>query len=333
MKTYILRRLLIMIPTLFGITLITFVILKLGPSDPAITSMGQGAMRAGESSQQILDEWRKRHGYDKPVPVQYALWMKKLATLDFGNSIKDQRPVWDKIKERIPITLLLSTIAIFLTYAIAIPIGVYSAIKQYSLGDKITTFALFVLYSIPNFWLAIMLIMYLGGGDYWHVFPVQGLHSDGADQMGALAYLGDAIWHLVLPVTCLTYTGLASLSRYQRSALLEVVRQDYIRTARAKGLAGHVVVAKHAMRNSLIPIVTLLGTLLPQLFGGSVIIESIFGIPGMGRLGFEAILNRDLDVVMALTVVTAVLTMAGLLLSDILYVLVDPRISFEAGAH
>jgi peptide/nickel transport system permease protein len=177
---------------------------------------------------------------------------------------------------------------------------------------------------------AVLLIMFLGGGDFFDLFPIYGIVSSGMEGASFMARLGDHLWHLVLPVFCLTYGGLAALSRFQRAGMLEVIRQDYIRTARAKGLPEKIVIFKHAFRNSLIPIVTLLGYLIPGMFGGSVIIESIFSIPGMGQLGFEAVLSRDYPVVLAIATISAILTLLGLLVSDLLYVWVDPRISYEA---
>jgi peptide/nickel transport system permease protein len=332
MKTYIIKRLLVMIPTMFGITIITFAIIRLAPGDPAALKVGSGAegtIREQDVAAAIIERTRKEFGLDKPIPVQYLLWMKKIFTLDFGRSYKDNRPVWDKIKERLPVTLQLNIIAILLGYIIAIPIGIFSATHENSFSDKILTVALYVLYSLPSFWVATILILYLCGGDYLHLFPLTGLNSANAEQMTRWQWFLDRLWHLVLPVFCLTYAELAFVSRLMRAGMLETIRQDYIRTARAKGLSEKLVVYKHALRNSLIPIVTVLGFLLPAILGGSVIIESIFTIPGMGQLGFEAILSRDYPVVMAISTIAAFLTMLGLLLSDVLYAVVNPTISLE----
>lgn len=330
MKTYIIRRLLYLIPTLLGITIITFLLLRLS-GDPASLKVKRTMQGISSDSmaREILEQTRKLYGLDKPLHVQYGLWLKRLVKLDFGNSFKDHRPVIQIIKERLPITLQLNIISIFLIYLIAIPIGVFSAVKQYSLSDKFTTIFLFILYSLPNFWVAIILIMVFGGGEYLDFFPIYGLSSEGAENFGFIHWLFDRLWHLILPIACLTYGGLASLSRYMRAGMLEVIRQDYIRTARAKGLPEKIVIYKHAMRNSLIPIVTFLAYLLPSLFGGSIIIENIFSIPGMGKLAFEAILSRDYPVVMAVITISSFLTLFGILLSDIIYVLVDPRITFD----
>ena len=322
-----------MVPTMLGITVITFGIIRLAPGDPAAMRVGSGASGMIGNQQlasEIIEKTRREFGLDRPIYEQYWLWLTKIATLDFGLSYRDNRPVMDRIWERLPVTLQLNVISMFLVYLIAIPLGIHSSTHQYSLSDKITTTTLFVLYSMPSFWVATVLILLLGGGDYWQVFPITGISSLDAEQLPFFEWLLDRIWHLVLPVFCLTYTGLAYVSRQMRAGMLETIRQDYIRTARAKGLSENVVVFKHALRNSLIPIVTLLGFLLPAMLGGSVIIESIFTIPGMGQLGFDAILSRDYPVVMAISTIAAFLTLIGLLLSDICYALVNPTISLEA---
>jgi peptide/nickel transport system permease protein len=194
------------------------------------------------------------------------------------------------------------------------------------------TVVLFALYSLPNFWIATLAIVYLGGGDFWDVFPVYGLQSIGADGWPWWQRVQDQIWHLILPITCMTYYTFAVLSRYMRAGMLEVIRQDFIRTARAKGLSERVVIYRHALRNSLIPIVTLMADLLPALIGGSIVIETIFTIPGMGQLSFESVLNRDYPLIMAVFTLSALLTLVGILLADFLYTLVDPRIAYEKRA-
>lgn len=332
MKAYLLRRILQVIPTFFGITFLTFIIIQLAPGNPILmklqlTSEGQIADTA--TTERIIEETKKLYGLDKPLPVQYLLWVKRVLTLDFGKSYKDHRDVWDKIKERLPVTLQLNILSFLLIYIVAIPVGVFSAIRAGTLWDRFLTMIFFVLYSLPGFWLAVMLIMFFGGGEYWDVFPVYGISSLQADQWPFWKWFLDRLWHLVLPVFCLSYSGWAYLSRLMRAELLEVIREDYIRTAKAKGLDERIVIMKHALRNALLPIVTLAAYLLPALFGGSVIIESIFSIPGMGQLGFEAVLSRDYPVIMALTTISALLTLIGLLLSDITYAVLDPRIQLK----
>lgn len=332
MKAYLLKRFLLILPTFLGITLITFLIIQLAPGNPVslkIQQLGGEGIRSETVSRDVIEQTKKLYGLDRPIPVQYLLWVKRLATLDFGNSYKDHRPVLAKVGEALPVTLLLNLVSIVLIYLISVPLGVFSAVSPDSRLDRVVTLALFVLYSLPSFWVAMIFIIYLGGGEYLDLFPVVGIVSEGYGSLGFLGKIGNLLWHLVLPVTVLTYGGLAFLSRFSRAQLLEVIRQDYIRTARAKGLPERVVIMKHALRNALIPFVTLMGTLLPALIGGSVIVEQIFSIPGMGRLGFEAVLSRDYPTVMAIAAIEAVLTLASLLISDLVYVLVDPRISFE----
>ncbi|MCU0573409.1 MAG: ABC transporter permease [Syntrophobacteraceae bacterium] len=332
MKVYLIKRLLQIIPTLLGITLITFLIIQLAPGNPALSKLGmagEGQMAETAISRQIIEQTRQLYGLDKPLAIQYLLWVKRVFTFDFGTSYKDHRNVIDKIAERLPVTLQLNIISIFLVYLIAIPCGIFSATHSGSPADRFLTLVFFLLYSLPGFWVAVLLIMFLGGGDFWDVFPIYGVSSIGAESWPLAAWIMDRLWHLVLPIICLTYGSLAYLSRLTRAGLLEVIREDYVRTARAKGLSERVVILKHAFRNALLPIVTLLAFLLPAMFGGSVIIESIFSIPGMGQLAFEAVLSRDYPVIMAITTISALLTLIGLLIGDILYAALDPRIKLE----
>ncbi len=331
MRDYIFKRLLLLIPTLFGITLITFFIIQLAPGNPVERKLqlDQG-IQAEAITQQIVEDTKKLYGLDKPIYERYWIWVKQIATLDFGRSYKDHRPVINKIAERIPITLTLNLISILLIYLIAIPIGVYSAVSHGRFSERLSTFFLFILYSIPSFWMAMILIFFLGGGDYWDLFPVYGILSPGAENYPFFNKAINFLWHITLPVFCLTYGGLAYLSRFQKGSLMEVLREDFVRTARAKGLPKHIVLLKHALRNALIPIITILAGILPAMIGGSVIIESIFSIPGIGQLGFEAVLSRDYPVIMAIATISAILTLIGILIADLVYVLVDPRISFEA---
>ncbi len=331
MRDYIFKRLLLLIPTLFGITLITFFIIQLAPGNPVERKLqlDQG-IQAEAITQQIVEETKKLYGLDKPIYERYWIWVKQIATLDFGRSYKDHRPVINKIAERIPITLTLNIISIILIYLIAIPIGVYSAVAHGRFSERVSTFFLFILYSIPSFWMAMILIFFLGGGDYWDLFPVYGILSPDAENYPFFKKALNFLWHIVLPVFCLTYGGLAYLSRFQKGSLLEVLKEDFVRTATAKGLPRRTVLLKHALRNALIPIITILAGILPAMIGGSVIIESIFSIPGIGQLGFESVLSRDYPVIMAIATISAVLTLIGILIADLVYVLVDPRISFEA---
>ena len=321
MRAFLIRRLLGMIPSFLGITLVVFSIIRLAPGDP-LSMRGDLALQANATSIKAMEEYRELLGLNDPILVGYAKWLWKLAQGDLGTSFKYNLPVTDMIADALPITLGLSLVALFITYLVAVPIGIFSAVRPGSLVDRALTLVLFVLYSMPSQWVGILLIVSLGVGLGW--FPIQGLHSEGDSSFGDLAM------HVVMPIVCLTYATFASLSRYMRASMLETIRQDYVRTARAKGLSERVVVLKHALRNSLISIVTLLGLTLPTLVGGSVIIERIFGLPGMGHLSFEAILGKDIPVLMGTTALAGLLTMLGLLVSDLLYAVVDPRISVES---
>jgi peptide/nickel transport system permease protein len=338
MGSYLIRRLLLMIPTFLGITLIGFLIMRMAPGDPAeLRAAGglAGAAGAGVSLEkqvsvdQALAQWREQYGLDRPLHVQYAIWLNNLVTLDFGESFKDNQPVWNKIAERVPITLKLNILSILLVYLIAIPLGVYSASHPNTAGDQLTTLVAFILFAVPTVWAATMALVFICGGDFWYFFPPGGLFSVDYDPGWSLwRKIKDQAWHLFLPVVLLSYGGFAGLSRYMRASMLEVLGQDYVQVARAKGLSEKVVVFKHALRNSLIPLVTILASLLPALIGGSVIIETIFSIPGLGQLGYESVRARDYATVMALYSVSAVLTLIGILISDLLLSVVDPRIAF-----
>ena len=319
MRRYVARRLLLMVPTFFGITVVTFAVMHLAPGDPAQLSVGDAVLRA-DVSREAIAHFRQSMGLDEPLAVQYWRWLARVARLDFGTSWRSGRAVSALLAERLPVTLLLSSLALVLSTAIAIPLGVQAAVRRGTLVERATTLTLFALYSLPVPLAALAMVLYLGGGRYLALLPIQGLHSEGAHGFA------DFAWHLVAPVLCLTYGSLAASSRFMRAAMLEELGQDYVRAARAKGLAERAVIWRHAARNSLVPMVTLLGLAVPHLLGGSVVVERIFGIDGMGMLAFRAILERDYDVVMGIATVTALVTMLSLLASDLVVALVDPRI-------
>ncbi|MBK9331510.1 MAG: ABC transporter permease [Ignavibacteria bacterium] len=337
MTEYVIRRILLFIPTLIIITMITFLVCRLAPGDPTEMKIGQTQEAQKTDSKNMMNEqakefYKKKFGLDKPLYVQYFIWIGNMLQGDFGNSFKDDRPVIDKILERLPVTITISLLSFLLIYTIAIPIGIYSAARQYSLLDRTTTVLLFVLYSLPNFWVATLAIVFLCNIEYIKIFPTAGIRSENFDSLSFLGQIKDRFMHLFLPVTISSLTSFAFLSRQMRSSMLEVIRQDYIRTAKAKGLSERKIIMKHALRNSLIPIITLVGGLLPAMIGGSVIIETIFSIPGIGQLAFQAILDRDYPLIMAELVLVSVLTVVGMLLVDILYSFVDPRIAFTKKA-
>ncbi|HOO72058.1 MAG TPA: ABC transporter permease [Spirochaetota bacterium] len=331
MKRYIVKRLLLMLPTFIGITLITYFIVRYTPGDYTSLRLDmQMGLKTTAASQDILEQERKLFGLDKPWYRGYAEWLGKFCVLDFGTSRKDGRPVSERIGDALPITLALNIITIVIVYIISIPMGIAASVRRDSLFDRLSSLVLFVLYSLPTFWIALLLLLYLGSGEYLNLFPLGGIQSDYAAGAGLLARIGDVAWHLVLPVVTLTYGSFAFLSRYARANMLEVINQQYITTARSKGLSEAKVIFVHAFRNSLIPLVTLMASLLPGLLGGSVIVESIFSIPGMGMLAFEAILARDIPVIMAIAAISAFLTLLGILIADLMYALIDPRIRLEA---
>jgi peptide/nickel transport system permease protein len=273
---------------------------------------------------QSLEQVRKLYGLDQPLPVQYWNWLKRVVLLDFGRSFQpDGRPVIDKIAERLPVTLLLNLIEMVIILLIAIPIGVRSATHQYSTFDKVTTLFVFIGFATPDFWLAVLLQILFGSQFGW---PISGLRHPMWEYLPFWRQQWDFISHLILPVTVATFGGLAGFSRYMRQSMLEVIRQDYIQSARAKGLDERTVIGKHALRNELLPIVTILGLSLPGLIGGSVIVETIFAIPGMGQLMVQSVFARDYPVIMGNLVIVAALTLGANLVADLTYSAIDPRI-------
>lgn len=323
MLEYIVRRLLFMIPLLLGITIITFVIVHLSPGGPADMLTGLSPKVSAEAKARL----HSLYGLDKPFHVQYWLWLSRLVRFDFGRSFKDGRLVIIKILERLPATLLLNVLSLLLIFFIALPIGIISAVRQDSFFDKGMTVFVFLGFSVPAFWLALLLMVLFGVVLGW--LPISGMHSVNFPYFSFWGKLWDIIKHLILPVFVSAFGGLAYLSRYSRTSMLEVLRQDYIRTARAKGLSEKKVIYRHALRNALIPIVTLLGLSLPALIGGGFIFETIFAWPGMGRLGYQAIMARDYPVIMGVGVIAALLTLVGNLIADITYAFIDPRIRYR----
>ncbi len=328
MTTYIIRRILLMIPTMLGITVMVFAISRLAPGDPVTMMMGPESGLDARMAD-IREAQMKLYGLDKPLPVQYFIWLGKVARLDFGNSFKHHRPVIELVKERLPITLVLNLAAFVIIYVVSLPLGVISAVRHRRLTDNVTSVVLFILWSLPVMWVGQMMIGYLCNPQYVNWFPSAGISSNIAGTMPFFPWLLDRAHHLVLPVICITYGGFAMLTKIVRAGMLDNLRMDYVRTARAKGLSEFNVVMQHAFRNSVIPVITIMATLLPAMIGGSVIIEKVFTIPGMGLLAFEAISTRDYNIVMAVTTIAGVLNMIGMLLADIAYAIVDPRITFD----
>ena len=323
MLWYALRRLVLALPLLIGITFVSFFVIHLAPGEP-VEMQTSGDMSA-ESSAQARQMLRELYDLDKPVYVQYWKWLNRLGRADFGRSFApDGRPVLQKIGERLPVTLFLNVIEMLLIVALAVPIGVFSATRQYSTFDKVTTIFVFVGFATPDFWLALLLMILFGVQLGW--LPISGLRSLNWEYLTFWRQQWDFLGHLILPISVAIFGGLAGFSRYMRQSMLEVVRQDYIQSARAKGLSERVVIGKHALRNAMLPIVTILGLSLPGLIGGSVIVETIFAIPGMGQLMVQSVFQRDYPVIMGNLVIVSVLTLFANLVADITYGLVDPRI-------
>jgi peptide/nickel transport system permease protein len=315
MLHYLIRRLVMTIPILLGISVISFAIMYVAPGQPAVLDLDP-SISVEARSRQI-----EALGLNAPAHVQYGRWLGSVVTGDLGTSFTRRMPVADMILERLPNTLLLMMAAAFLAIAVAIPIGVLSARKPYTPLDYSVTFGSFLGLATPNFWLGLMLIMLFSVHLGWT--PVGGVATLGGDFS-----ILDRLHHLILPAIVLAAADLAGLVRYTRSSMLEVLQQDYIRTARAKGLSERTVVYRHGLRNGLIPIVTIIGLMLPTFVGGAVIVESLFSWPGIGKMFIDAVFERDYPVIMGITMLGAVLTVLGNLLADICYAALDPRIEY-----
>ncbi|HYK53469.1 MAG TPA: ABC transporter permease, partial [Candidatus Eremiobacteraceae bacterium] len=316
---YLIRRILGLVPLLIGISMISFAMMFMAPGGPTSVFLASSHPMSPVEIANI----RHNLGLDKPWYVQYVLWLGNLLHGDFGYSFTDGRPVLTKILEKVPVTALLIGVSFFFTILIAIPTAIYSAVHKNSLFDYIATALAFIGYGAPTFWLGIELIQLFSVK--WHLLPDSGLTSIDATGLD----LGDRIRHLILPVATLTFVSLASWIRFQRSSMLEVLGEDYIRTAAAKGLSRNTVIFKHAFRNALLPLITLLGLYLPALLTGAYFVEIVFTIPGMGYLGLTAIFERDYPTVMGTTVISAILVVIGNLLADIGYAAADPRIRYD----
>jgi len=318
---YILKRILFMIPLLLGITLVCFFVMHLAPGLPTDLQTQMNP----KSTIEMKERLKTMYELDKPVHEQYWSWLKKLSRGDLGISFSsDHRPVTAKIMERLPITIILEFLSLIIIIAISVPIGVLSAVHQDSIFDKVTGVLVFIGFAVPTFWLALLLMIFFGIHLGW--LPISGLRSLNYEYLTPWSQFVDLVKHLVLPVFISAFGGLAGLSRYMRANMLEVIRQDYIMTARAKGLSERDVIYKHALRNALLPAITILGLSIPGLIGGSVIFETIFAIPGMGQLFYMSVMARDYPTVMGILLIGAILTLLGNLIADVSYALADPRI-------
>jgi peptide/nickel transport system permease protein len=306
--------------SLVGVTIITFGIMHLAPGEP--TDL-QTTMNPRVSAQ-AKENLRKLYGLDRPLYVQYAQWVKRVVSMDFGTSFVDGQKVVQKIAGRMPITIIINLLSLILIFLIALPIGVFSATHPYSIFDKAATVFVFVGFAIPTFWLALLMMTLFGVVLGW--LPISGYQSLDVTGLSFSERLWDWTTHLLLPVFVSAFGGLAGISRYARAEMVEVIRQDYIRTARAKGLSEPVVVYKHALRNALIPIITILGLSVPGLIGGSVIFETIYAIQGMGLLFFQSVMSRDYPTIMGIIMIGTVLTLLGNFMADVFYAVANPTV-------
>lgn len=331
-----------MIPTFIGITLVSFLVINMAPGGPVEQKIqqlrfsgnsegGGGSSRASDIglNQELIDNLKKQYGFDKPVLERYWIWVKNLVQLNFGDSFTYEEPVIDVIVSRFPVSLQFGIASLLLTYLICIPLGVLKAVKADSAFDVISGLLLYVAYSAPTIVVGILLITFFAGGSYFDWFPIGMLQSDDYDSFGTWQKILDRAHHFVLPLVCYVLGGFTELTMLMRNSVLDVVRQDYVRTARAKGLSEKVVLFKHALRNALIPVATGLGGFFRVFLAGSLIVETIFQLDGIGSLSYKSILARDYNVIMALIFLSAVFLMIGRLFSDLIYVVVDPRIDFN----
>jgi peptide/nickel transport system permease protein len=315
--TFVLRRLLLAVPTLIGVSILTFVLIHIAPGGPALALAGDKATPAQ------IAALTHQLGLDKPWPQQYALWLISLLHGDLGFSYLKQQPVKTLIGERLPQTMLLMGFALIVSIAFAVPLGVYQAYRRNTLFDRVASAAVFIAWSMPTFWFGTLLIAVFAVTLRW--FPVGGLQT-----IDTAAFdWPSRIAHLVLPAATLAIVSMAGWSRYVRGSMVDQLREDYTRTAIAKGLPTRTVLFRHTLRNALIPFITLLGGTLPALFGGAIITEQIFAYPGMGQLYWQSAVNRDYTTLLGMTVITAVLVILGNLLADVLYGIVDPRVRYD----
>lgn len=349
MFNYSLRRLLMMIPTLFLITAVIFAIVKLAPGNPFSFNQSTGEAAAKRMNPADYQALLKRYGLDKPWYVQYGRWVKNLLRGSFGDSFTERRPVsevflgetrvesqeggkksfsgWGFLTSPLGATLFLNILALFLVAAIAVPIGIRSATGSGGWFDRLSGWLLYALYALPNFWIAVLLIILFGVT--WHLLPFIGMHSDDFASLSFFGKCFDILKHSLLPAVCLAYGGLAFVARFTRGTLLDVMGRDYVRTARAKGLSEKLVIRRHVLRNAMVPLLTLAGLLVPTLVSGSVIIEPIFSWPGLGQMYMKAIYTRDYPIIMAESLLGAVVVLLSMLAVDLAYGWADPRSRVE----
>ncbi len=345
---YILRRVGAMVPTLFGISLVSFLLINAAPGGPIEQRLSQLRFAQGASgsssasangsgndsavTKEVIEALKRQYGFDKPVHIRYLIWVKRMMTFDFGESFTYHRPVWDLIKSKFPVSLMLGLVSFMLGYLISIPLGIFKAVKRGSIFDVASSALIFILYSVPAFMLAILMVVSMGpGGLNW--FPIQGLASENYESLDLMGKIVDRIRHAVMPLLAYTIGGYATLTILMKNSLIEELGKDYVRTARAKGLTERLVIGRHAFRNALMPIATGLGSVLSVFLAGSLLLETIFNLDGIGLLGYQSVLSRDFNVIMGIAMLSSFAALFGNLLSDITYVLIDPRIDFSAAVE
>lgn len=346
MVSYFIRRFLLIIPTFLGITLLTFVILQVvpgGPLERELLKLRMGSQGVGgevgptgtsgtggiEIPESAMEEMKKFYGFDKPIHERYVRWLGNLVTLDLGRSYVYAEPVWDVITDRFPISIYFGLIGFTITYLVCVPLGVFKAVKNGSKFDFTSSVIVFMGYSIPGWAFGAIMLVLFGGGSFWNVFPLGGFRSEDFDSLTFFGKVMDQFYHTVLPVASYLVGSFATLTILTKNSVIENLSQDYIRTAFAKGISEKKVIFKHALRNSLIPIATGLGHFLSLVLAGSILIEKVFNINGMGLLGFNSIQQRDYPVTMGILVISSFLMLIGNIISDMLYATFDPRIRFK----
>lgn len=341
MFVYLIRRLFLIIPTFIGITLVSFLIINMAPGGPVeqklqalrFGNQSGGASAAGKDvstvSDQVLEDLKKQYGFDKPVQERYLIWLTNISKFDFGNSFTYDLPVIEVISSKFPVSLQFGIASLLLTYLICIPLGIMKAIRSGSVFDSVSGLILYIAYSVPPLVLGIFLITFFAGGSYFNWFPVGMIRSDDYDSLTFMGQIKDRLHHFVLPLTCYMIGGFTELTMLTRNSMLDVIKSDYVRTARAKGLSDKIVYYKHALRNALIPVATGLGGFLRVFLAGSLIIETVFNLDGIGLLSYQSIMSRDYNVIMGIIFLSAMALMIGRILSDIIYVIIDPRIDFK----
>lgn len=323
MGHYLLRRIFQALPVLIGITIITFTFMELAPGDAVSGLLMSMEGSAGDVDTAAL---RERYGLDQPAPIRYFRWLGELLQGNFGNRVLSGKPVIDEIALRLPATVQLMVVAVVLSILVGMPLGIFTALKQYSLGDYALTGFVFLGISVPSFFAAIAAVYIFAVKLGW--FPTSGYSTPGQD-FTTLERIWDLLHHMALPAMVLAVESSASIMRYTRASMLDVIRQDYITTARSKGLSPMVITIRHALRNALLPVITIIGLRLPSLFGGAIVIEGIFNWPGMGRLYLDGVTTRDIPLIMGLVLISAVVIVISNLITDLTYAVADPRVKYD----